>query len=128
MELSHFLAQLFGFTLMIFSAVLMLRPMIVTVAIRDLRPFSFSMLMAGFAGIVGGLSIILIHNIWEISWRGLITLFGWSALIKGVTYVAFPDFLRFTATGMLNGKAKRNAALIVTFLVGAYLAYSGFYA
>ncbi len=126
MEFSYFLAQLFGLTMMIFAASILIRPTIVTVAIRDLRPFSFTMLMAGFVGIVGGLAIILSHNIWEMSWRVIITLFGWSALLKGITYVAFPDFLRFTATSMINGKGKRTAVLILVFLFGAYLTYRGF--
>lgn len=127
MELSNFLAQLFGLTLMIFAAAILLRPTIVTVAIRDLRPFSFMMLMAGFAGITGGLAIILSHNIWEMSWRGVITLFGWIALLKGITYVAFPDFLRFSAISMLNGRGKRTIALALAFALGFYLAYRGFF-
>lgn len=126
MELSYFLAQMFGLTYIIFAGALFLRPTLVTVAIRDLRPFSFVMLMAGFIGIVAGLAIVLSHNIWELSWRGLITLFGWVALIKGITYVAFPDFLRFTATGMINGKGKRNAMLALMFLLGCYLTFKGF--
>lgn len=126
MELSYFLAQLLGLTLMIFAAVVLLRPTITTVAIRDLRAYSFEMLMAGFLGIMGGLAIVLAHNIWEFSWRGIITFIGWATLLKGISYVAFPNFLRFTAVGMLNGKRKRSTVLIMVFLVGSYLAYQGF--
>lgn len=126
MELSYFLAQLFGLILIVFAVALFLRPTIITVAMRDLRPYSFTMLMAGFLGVIGGLAIILSHNVWEFSWRGIITLFGWLAFIKGITYIAFPDFLRFTATSMLNGRGKRNIMLLLVLLLGVYLAVKGF--
>ena len=126
MELSYFLAQLLGLTLMLFAAMILLRPTITTVAIRDLRAYSFEMLLAGFLGIVGGLAVVLSHNIWEFSWRGIITLMGWAALLKGISYVAFPNFMRFTAASMLNGKRKRTTVLIVVFLLGSYLVYHGF--
>jgi len=126
MEISFFLAKLFGLTLMIFTLVTMIRPVIVTIAMRDLRPYSFVMLATGFIGIIGGLVIILSHNVWELSWRGIITLFGWAALSKGIFYVAFPDTLRITTGGFLEGKRNRMIVLVLVFLLGAYLAYYGF--
>lgn len=126
MEISFFLAKLFGSTLMIFTLVAMIRPTIVTVAMRDLRPLSFVMLMAGFLGILGGLAIIITHNVWELSWRGVVTLFGWAALSKGIFYVAFPETLRITAGGFIEGKRNRMILLVFGFLLGVYLAYYGF--
>lgn len=126
MELSYFLAQVFGLLLIIFSMTLLLRPTIVTVAIRDLRPYSFTMLLAGLLGVTGGLSIILTHAIWEFTWRGIITLFGWIMLFKGVMYMAFPDMLRFTATSMVNGIGKRTAMLLLVLALGCYLTLHGF--
>lgn len=126
MELSYFLAQLLGLTLIIFAGIAMFRSAIITATIRDLRPYSFSMLLAGFAAIVAGLSIILTHNIWEFSWIGLITLFGWSALLKGVTYVAFPNFIIGTANKALVGRKSIKLWVVVMFVLGVYLTYKGF--
>jgi hypothetical protein len=126
MELSYFLAQIFGLLLIIFSIAFLFRPIIVTVAIRDLRPFSFTMLLAGLLGVTGGLFIILTHPIWEFSWRGIITLFGWIMLFKGVMYIAFPDTLRFTATSMVNGIEKRTVMLLLILVLGCYLTLHGF--
>lgn len=126
MELSLFLAQLFGLTLMIFTVIAMFRPVLITVAMRDLRPYSFLMLMAGFIGIVGGIAIIISHNIWEFSWRGVVTLFGWASLLKGITYVAFPDMLKITSGGIFEGKRNRMVVLSLAFLLGVYLTYHGF--
>lgn len=126
MELSYFLAQIFGLLFIIFSIAFLFRPVIITVAIRDLRPFSFTMLLAGLLGVTGGLLIILTHSIWEFSWRGVVTLFGWIMLLKGVMYIAFPDMLRFTATSMINGTGKRSVMLLLILVLGCYLTLHGF--
>ena len=125
MELSLFLAQLFGLSLIIFSVGALFRPEIIFEAVRDLRPYSFPMLMAGFVGIVGGLAIVLTHNVWEVSWRGVITLFGWSALLKGITYVAFPEVVVGAGRVMLSG-SRRTPMMVVMLLLGVYLADYGF--
>lgn len=126
MELSYFLAQLIGLTLMIFSLAVLFRPVIITGIVRDLRPDSFPMLLAGTMGIIGGLAIILSHNVWEMDWRLAITLLGWIALLKGVSYVAFPQMLRFSANQVFAREGVRMVLLIATLLLGAYLTYHGF--
>lgn len=125
MELSLFLAKLFGLTFMLFAGVAFWRPEMFTAALRDMRPYSFPMLVTGFVGVMGGLAVVLTHNIWEASWRVVITSFGWLALLKGVSYIAFPGFLIRTATGVLEMRQQRFL-LGVTFLLGCYLAYHGF--
>jgi hypothetical protein len=125
MELSIFLAQLFGLTIMIFAGLVFFRPGVIDEAISSLRPNSFSSVIAGFVGIVAGLAVILSHNIWEMNWRGLVTLFGWASLIKGITYMAFPDRIISMAKNMMNSDS-RKIVLAVTFFLGLYLAYQGF--
>lgn len=125
MELSYFLAQLFGLTLIIFAVVAFFQPSIISATIRDMKPFSFPLLLAGFIGVFGGLAIILSHNVWEWSWRVIVTLFGWTALIKGIAYVAFPETLMRTGISVFEGKW-RKLSLVVTFLVGCCLVYHGF--
>ena len=93
MELSYFLAQLMGLSLAIFSAIGIIRPRIIGDAIKKFDTNPLTTLFFGFAGIVIGLSVILSHNIWEFSWLGVITLFGWAALAKGVLYLIAPNVL-----------------------------------
>ncbi len=125
MELSLFLAQLFGLLLLIFIAIAFIRPQYIEGVLRDLKPHSFSMLLAGFVAIVVGLMVILTHNVWDMSWRVVITLFGWAALLKGITYVALPETLIATADKALQGRY-RQATLTLAFLLGCYLTYQGF--
>ena len=39
-----------------------------------------------------GLAVIVNHNIWEMSMRVVITVFGWSMTIKGGLYLIWPQF------------------------------------
>lgn len=125
MELSIFLAQLFGLTIIIFTVLAFFQPSIISATIRDMRPFSFPLLLAGFSGVFGGLAIVLSHNVWEWSWRVIITLFGWVALVKGVTYIAFPERLMRMGVSLFEGKW-RQMSLVTAFLVGCCLVYYGF--
>ncbi len=46
--------------------------------------------IASIIGVVGGLAIVLVHNVWVLNWRVLITLFGWIHFLRGVVTVLFP--------------------------------------
>ena len=125
MELSLFLAQLFGLTMILFMVSLLLKSDLIDRMINDLRTSAFSMAIAGFVGVMGGLAVILTHNIWEMNWRGLVTFFGWAAVLKGITYIAFPELITGAASKMMSGKC-RKVVMVVALLAGCYLTYYGF--
>jgi uncharacterized protein YjeT (DUF2065 family) len=74
--------------------------------------------------LVFGLAVIANHNIWEMSMRVVITIFGWSMAIKGAFYMTFPEvgfklakyFLPFMDVWI------RMAGALIT-LLGAVLVY-----
>lgn len=125
MELSLFLAQLFGLTFIIFTLTALMRPSLIDGVMRDIKTPTLAVLMTAFAGVMGGLAVVLTHNIWEFSWVGLVTFFGWAALIKGVSFIAFPNFLVGISDKVLSG-GKMKGMLIVALLASCYLAYKGF--
>ena len=126
MELSYFLGQLLGLSLAIFSALGILRPRIVTDAVEDFKAGgSFLTLIFGFIGIVVGLAIILSHNVWEASWRVMITIVGWAALLKGVAYLIAPDSLLSIGRKVYKNKVNTRVILIIGLLLGLYLARMG---
>ena len=42
--------------------------------------------------LVFGLAVIVNHNIWEMTARVVITIFGWSMAVKGALYMIYPKF------------------------------------
>lgn len=126
MELSYFLGQLMGLSVVLFSIVGIIRPKIIKAAASDFNHESFSALVIGLIAIVVGLSVILSHNVWEFSWRVWITLLGWSSLIKGLTYAIFPEFLISISRHMLNKKSWIQGSLSIMLILGIYLTFKGF--
>ena len=125
MELSLFLAQLFGLSMIIFVTIVLFRPNIIDSMIKDLKNPSLAVVMTSFVTVIAGLAVVLSHNIWEFSWVGLVTLFGWAALIKGILFIACPDTLIGASDKVLQG-SKRKGMLIIALLAGCYFAYKGF--
>ncbi len=125
MELSLFLATILGAVFTAFSVAGFMRPHIIRDALRDFNHESFARLIAGCAGIGVGVAVILSHNIWTLDYRGLITLFGWTALIKGVSYLLMPEQAVNFTKSMMKSRSQTQVMLGATLLIGLYLLYSG---
>jgi hypothetical protein len=126
MELSLFLAKVFGLYFLIISIAMVVR--------RE----KFEKMMDAFAvdygsnflgiilGIIIGLLIVVSHNVWIKSWPVLITLIGWITLIKSSMYLFFPN----TLPVVIRFAEKRPVyltATIICFLLGLFLVCRGFY-
>lgn len=126
MELSLFLAKILGAVFTAFSVAGLMRPKIISDALRDFDHESFARLIAGCAGVGVGMAVILSHNIWTWDFRGLITLFGWTALIKGVSYLLLPKQAVSFTKSMVKSKSQMRVFLYTSLLIGLYLLYSSF--
>jgi hypothetical protein len=56
----------------------------------------------GLLDFAAGLAIVLVHNVWTVNWRVLITLIGWLLLIRGAA--------RILVTDRLMGYARHSSA------------------
>lgn len=84
--------------------------------------------IAGLLGMTAGLAIVLAHNVWSGGALPiLVTLFGWSNLIKGLLLLVLSPETesRVLLVGLgFERQPMLYAALLL--LMGAYLAYAGF--
>lgn len=126
MELSLFLAKIMGVVIVAFSLAGLARPKIIRDAIRDFDHESFARLIAGCAAVGVGVALVLTHNVWEWSFRGLVTLFGWTALLKGASYLIMPEKAVSFTKSMLKSSQQMQIFLGACLIIGAYLAYKGF--
>jgi uncharacterized protein YjeT (DUF2065 family) len=84
--------------------------------------------IAGLLAFLPGLAIVLTHNLWVGDWRVIITIFGWLGLIGGAFRLLFPTQVRNIGGAMLqNGQALRIAGVVIV-VIGAVLAWFGFFA
>ncbi|MCK0130596.1 hypothetical protein MWU59_03680 [Flavobacteriaceae bacterium F08102] len=89
MDYSIFLAEFWGWYLLIFFIILSLNPKRIKQIFNDLRDDKF-LILSSFIAIIVGLLNILFHNIWEPSWKLIITVLGWISLLIGLALFIVP--------------------------------------
>ncbi len=125
MEFSMFLAKIMGIVMVAFAGAGLLRPSVIRDAIRDFDHESFARLVIGCMAVGVGAALIFTHNIWEWDYRGVVTLFGWTAFIKGIGYLVLPKQVVNMTKNMLKSKQQMQVFLFACLILGAYLAYNG---
>jgi hypothetical protein len=81
--------------------------------------------LAGFITVVIGFLIVTYHNRWTKNWTVLVTILGWLALLKGISLIAFPQFLRTMSDRMFTDFGSRIFPYAALCL-GLLFAYFGF--
>ncbi len=125
MELVNFLAQFWGFSLVILALSFLINQKHIH-KVMGLIENEGAMVVSGIFGVFFGVFLVLTYNVWDSSWHVLISILSWAILIKGCIRLFFPDFV----IGML-AKYKHKTewiSLILVFLVlfGCFLIYMGF--
>ena len=80
--------------------------------------------LSGVLSFVAGLATVRVHNVWERSWRVLITLVGWGAIALGLLRM-------FSANAYRSGFAQTSVAALmvlegVLFLVGCVITFESY--
>jgi len=90
MDVSLFLAKFWGWYLIIFFLILSFNPKRIRQIFTDLKDQKF-LILTSFIAILVGLLNILFHNIWEPTWKIIITLLGWFSLFLGLGLFILPN-------------------------------------
>ncbi len=123
MDISIFLAQFWGWYLLIFFFVLSFNPVRIKQIFVDFSDHKFSIITA-FLAIIMGLINILLHNIWESDWRFIITALGWFSLFFGLALFIFPNPSR-KRLEIINVKLVQ-VIYVLLFLIGIFLLNMGY--
>ena len=128
MQTSIFLARLLGPALLLVGIGVLINQKYYRGMTREFvasRPLFY---IASIIGIVGGLAIVLVHNVWVLNWRVLITLLGWINLIRGAISVLMPEQSFAYGGRMMAGKHMPMIAGVIALLIGLTLCYFGYVA
>jgi len=120
MDITIFFAQLWGAFFMIFGALFIItRQLGKTIEMTDDKAFVIS---TGYITMIMGLVTVILHNVWVWDWPVVITILGWSTLIKGISKIGFPELIHEQAQ-----RFKKNQWLSAIFLIalGAWLFWMG---
>ena len=124
MDLSVFLAKLLGLYLVIVVGVWFLRKKQVESSSKEIYGSRGLLAVTAIFNLLFGLMIAIDHSIWELDWKGLITLLGYLSIVKGILRLGFPAHIQKISYKMM-GKAGWFVMPLL-LLIGIYLTYSGF--
>ena len=115
---STFLAEFWGWYLIIFFVILSFNPRRIKQIFENLKDEKF-LIITSFVAIIVGLLNVLFHNIWELNYKLIITLIGWTALFIGLSLFIFP---KRTVARLENFNVKFvQVVYILLLLLGIYL-------
>lgn len=127
MDTSTLLAQLFGSFMVLMGVAMLARPAVMDDIISGFERNRALMLMTGLFTFLCGFLAVSFHNVWEFSVWGLVTLFSWATLAKGVLLIVAPQWMMQTAGKFEQVAWLRKGAPWLMLLVGAYLCYAGWW-
>lgn len=125
MDLSLFLAQAFGIYFVVLG-VAMFRHQVLTQMIDDFMKNDALRFFAGIFILVLGILLVLTHNVWDGTYRVLITVLAWLTFLKGVAYLWLPGTIFRGIARTFSQKNWFMVGGIVAILLGVYLIYVGF--
>lgn len=120
-----FLAQLYGIYLTVMGVLLIVRNRKFAFILNDfINNYAMAYIVGVFIFILG-LVLVLSHNVWDGSWRTIITVLNWLILLKGLVYLflshsALSVFMR-SILRVFNNKVSYVLMGIISVGFGLYL-------
>ena len=125
MDLSIFLGQVISAYLIVMGLGLFINKEEMLKAVREFTGANASMVFYGAIVLILGLMMVLSHNVWDGTWRVIVTLVGWSATVKGATAMLFPKMLK-SMTGAFTKTSMVSFMGLLILALGVYLALQVF--
>ncbi|CEG56156.1 hypothetical protein [Legionella fallonii] len=126
METSKFLSKVLGFYLFIIGSAMLLNMHQFTSHVVKLINDTQLMFVSGFFVLILGLLMVVSHNVWQWSWRLIITIIAWLILFKGVSIIYFPKYLDTVTIHFVRNMSISYTAASIDVILGLVLIYKGF--
>ncbi len=125
MDISLFLAQVFGLYFILAGTAILIRPSS-TMELMQFFSNRNAVFVSGFIALIVGVPLVLLHNIWDGSWRVIITVLVWLTFLKGVVRIIMPELVASWADALVSYSRLMRHMLWVLVIAGIYLMYLGF--
>lgn len=126
MDLSIFLAQLFGLYFLIAGVIVMFRQRSFMHVMTDLLGSRGLLMIVALCQLFAGLSLVLSHPVFSADWRGLITLIGIWIMVEGIFYLTMPYTRLVKFVKMFSTSTWFTSGGLISIVMGAYLTGKGF--
>ena len=126
MDISIFIAKILGPIFLTVSISMLLNRRFFMKAIEDYCKNAALIYFTALFAFAFGIIIVLFHNVWVANWRVIITILGWSAIIKGMFPLLFPNSVPKFMQVYQKNKTLWGVHSIIAIVFGAILTYLGF--
>lgn len=124
MEIVNFLAQFWGFSLVIISLALLINPKNVE-HIITLAEDHKNVTIFGIINVMIGVAFILLYNVWDKNWQVIITILAWLVTIRGIVCLFFPNIVKKGITIIRSHRDWFSYILVALVILGCALIYLG---
>ncbi|KTD46238.1 Integral membrane protein (PIN domain superfamily) [Legionella quateirensis] len=121
-----FFAQGIGLYLIIIAIIMLTRAAYYQEMLTHLKVGSATIVVAATMGLIIGILMVLVHNIWIWESDVLITIIAWLLVIKSVMWLAFPECMVKYTEKVYSGRGYYLVAIIAA-IIGIILLAHGFY-
>jgi vacuolar-type H+-ATPase subunit I/STV1 len=123
-----FISKLLGSFSVITGASMLVAQGVMLTVFREISQSRVLLYFIGLAHLLGGLILVLIHNIWAGNvFQTLVSIIGWLMLCEGLIYVLIDKKQESWLFGRLRTQKVYFAVATFYLLVGVYLAVFGFW-
>ncbi len=126
MELSIFLAKLFGLYFLIAGGIIMYRQKSFMPIMTEMLGSKSLLMVVALCQLIAGLALVIAHPIYTSDWQGLITLIGVWIMIEAVFYLAVPYTRVVRLVRQFNNTTWYTSGGLVAIVLGGYLTGKGF--
>ncbi|BCA94993.1 hypothetical protein TUM19329_13540 [Legionella antarctica] len=123
---SLFLAQAIGLYLVIIAIIMVARGSYYQNLLSHYKGDSSVIVLAASLGLILGVILIIIHNIWVWDTEILITFIAWFLLIKSILWLSLPEYM-VHVTKKMNSGWGYYVIPIISAIIGVLLMAYGFY-
>lgn len=127
MTASIFIARLLGPVFLAAGFAVLLKPAAFRAIIEDFIARPALIYMAGFFGLLGGMALVLSHNLWVADWRVVLTLIGWVTILRALLAIYAPQWAICAGRKLLANRNLMLAAEVVDLGLGLVMSYFGYF-
>lgn len=126
MDRSLFLARLLGPTFAAVSLGMLINLGMYEAMIAEALHFGILFYLSGLLSLLAGLTIVNLHNRWQMDWRVIITVLGWLMTIGGIIRIVLPQVAIAAASAIYSGSAATMVVALLIGTLGAFLSFKGY--
>lgn len=121
-----FIAQVMGLYFLITAIIMLSRANYYQPLLSNMKPDHPTIVLGASAGLILGIMIVLVHNIWIFESEVVTTIVAWTILIKSVFWLSFPEMMVRFCHRVYSGPGYWIVAVLTGFL-GVFMMSHGFY-